>query len=155
MPALGPWDIVLIVAVSLLVTVMAFVKSPRVKAIFFALPIPSTLGMLSLGHPVGAGHILGLPLGYLFVLGIWLLTRKAQLSIILAIAACAVGYLAVGSALSRVLPESGVAFWISLAAVSSTGLLLFLLLPHRVEPGHRSPMPALLFGHSHGRLPSS
>ena len=46
-----------------------------------------------------------------------------------------------GATLARVLPRTDAAFWTAAALVFSIAVSLHLILPHRTEPGHRTPLP--------------
>ena len=48
----GPWDVVLIAAVTLLAGVIAYVYQPRWKALILSLPVPFTLASLSVARPI-------------------------------------------------------------------------------------------------------
>lgn len=138
---IGLWDIILIVGVSLQATAMAYIFSPRWKALLYSLPIPFTLASMSLGKPVGVTHVAGL----LVLLGFFHIVRflyqDRNWNIVLSTVVGAISYTLIGAGLARVLPQGPWAFWITVMLCGAVGLTLFLKLPHRSEPGHRSPLP--------------
>lgn len=135
------WDGVLMLAVAIQATAFAYVPSPRVKAVLYSIPVPFTLASLSLGLPVDVTHVLGLPLVFLYTNGVRWLHVGARVPIVAAIAACALGHCAIGMVLSRIVPQTEMAFWIAMAGVVGVSVWLFATMPHRHEPAHRSPLP--------------
>ena len=61
--------------------------------------------------------------------------------IVLAIVLSAAGYCLVGGLLAAVVPDNGTVFWSIAVLTFGLGVGLHLVLPHRQEPGHRSPLP--------------
>ena len=139
--ALSPWDIVLLLAVSVMGTALSYVRAPRWKAIIFSLPVPFTLVSLSLGTPVGVYPVLGLGVLLLFTHGVRWLHRNARWPIVPAIVGPAIGYCLLSAGLIHVVPDSEAAFWTALAAMCLLSVLFYRLLPYRAEPGHRGPLP--------------
>ena len=137
----GFWDVALIVGVSLQTTLLAFVRSPRLKAFLYSFPVPFTIANLALGRPVGASHMVGYLNLLLFMNMVRWLHVGLRLAIVASIVASAAIYCLVGVALNAVLPLTAPAFWAAFAAVAATGIVLARLLPHRAEPGHRSDLP--------------
>jgi hypothetical protein len=137
----GPWDWVLIVAVSIQGTVLAYVPDPKWKAFLLSLPFPFTIAYLSLGHPVDVTNLAGLLLLLLFINGVRVLHYQLRWSITPAIVASVVGYCLPGSFLARVLPKSEASFWIAAAIVLSVGWVLLKATPYRAEPANKSLLP--------------
>ena len=48
---------------------------------------------------------------------------------------------AVGAALAPVTPHTDTAFWAAAGVVAAAALGLYVAMPYRAEPGHRSPLP--------------
>jgi hypothetical protein len=135
------WDAILLVAVSLMGTAVAYVHHPRRKALILSLPIPFTAVVLSQGHGVNATHVLGLLLLLLYTYGVRFLYVKLRLPIVLSIALSAGGYAVAGVVLARHVPATPAAFWIAAGAVFLLAAVLHGFVPHREEPGHRTPLP--------------
>lgn len=135
------FDIVLILGVSTLVTVIAFVHQPRVKALVFSFPIPFSLANLALGQPVGAGHAIGLLNLLLFLNLVRWLHASSRISIVPAIAVSACAYVVVGAVFNRFLVETPASFWASFGAVVAVAVYLLVIMRPRIEPGHRSDLP--------------
>jgi hypothetical protein len=139
--ALDLLDSVLILGVACLVTVIAFVDQPRVKALIFSFPIPFSLANLSLGTPIGAAHAVGLLNLLLFVnLARWLHVG-ARVPIVPTIVLSAGAYIGIAAALNPVIPDTAPAFWVAYSVVVATGVTLLFALPDRSEPRHRSELP--------------
>jgi hypothetical protein len=138
---LNIWDVVLLVAVSLMSTVLAYVRSPRVKALVFGLPIPFTLAALSLNQEVDATYAMGLLMLLVYVHGVRVLHRMCRWPIALAIVVSALGIGLFSAGLARVLPASDYVFWLSLLSAVLLAVTLFVLVPRRFEPSHRTSMP--------------
>jgi hypothetical protein len=134
-------DVLLIVGVSSLVTVIAFVDRPRVKALIFSFPIPFSLANLSLGRPIGAGHAAGLLNLLLFLNLVRWLHVRFRVPIVPTIALAAAVYIGIGGVLNRLIPGTATAFWLTFAVVIAVAILLLILMQVRVEPGHRSELP--------------
>lgn len=144
LPELGPWDAILVLGVSLQSTLIAFVPHPRWKALLYSFPVPFTIANLALGLPVGVSHMAGLLNLLLFMNMVRWLHVGLRKPIVPSIAASALTYVAIGSALNAVLPRGAAPFWSAYALVTALGLTLVLRLRHRVEPAHRSPLPVPL-----------
>jgi len=138
---IGPWDVALLLVVSTQATALAYLHDPRWKALLYAMPIPFTMGSLALGGTIGTSRILGLVLVLIYVNAVRWLHRGARVPIIMAIALCSLAYGAVAAAMVRVLPVHEMAFWIALAGMFVLAGAIYLRLPHKAEPGHRSPLP--------------
>ena len=142
--SLNNWDFVLIAAVSVQATALAYVRHPRWKAFLLSLPIPFTLASLSLGVRVDVTNVMGLPLLMVYTCGVYALHLNLRVPIIAAIAICALGYCGLASLLAPVMPTGEAAFWAIAVAVFLSGALLYRLMPPRDEPGHRSPLPVFV-----------
>lgn len=138
------WDIILIVAVSLQATVMAYLPLPRLKAFAYVLPVPFTIASLALGRTIDATNVLGVLLLFAYIQGVRLLHRRLRLPIVPAIAVAALSYTAIGWLLAPVVPPSGTAFWVLAALTLLISLGLYRLLPFRDEPSHRTTLPVYI-----------
>lgn len=137
----GYWDIVLIVGVSMQATAMAYIYHPRWKALLYSLPIPFTLASMSLGEPVGVTHVAGLLVLLSFFNIVRYLYQNRGWNIVVSIVVGALSYTVLGTLLARVLPHGKWAFWTMVSVCGVVGMMLFIKLPRRAEPGHRSPLP--------------
>ena len=137
----GGWDYALMLAVAVQATVLAYVRSPRMKAILYSIPIPFTLASLSLGRPVDVTHVLGLPLVFLYTNGVRWLHVGLRVPIVLAILAGALAQCVIGATVSHWVPVTETAFWVAMAAVMAFSVWQYIAMPHRHEPDHRSPLP--------------
>ena len=136
------WDGVLVAAVATQATVLAYIYRPRWKALMLNLPIPFTLATLALGRRVDVTNVAGLVVLLGFTYAVWLLHGRRRWNIALSIVLSASGYCVVGGALAYLLTGAGdAAFWIGAALAVALAAVLFLGVPPREEPGHRSPLP--------------
>ena len=142
--SIGIWDVILLLAVSAHATLLAYIHHPRLKALVYVLPIPFTLATLALGRPVGSSHALGLLLLPLYPNGVRWLHVNARLPIVAAIALTAGSYGVTGALLVRTVPATAITFWAALGCALAVAVSLELLLPHRDERGHRSPLPVFV-----------
>lgn len=138
---IGTWDIILIAAVSVMDTALAYVRAPRWKALFISLPIPFTISTLALGQPIAASNASGLIVLFFYTQAVRLLYTRVKLPIVLAIVLSALGYIGVGAALAPVIPKNDWTFYITIVLAFTMGVLCYRLLPHRVEPSQRSLLP--------------
>jgi hypothetical protein len=144
LPTFTAYDIVLIVAVSIHATVLAYLSQPRWKAFLLTLPIPFTLASLSLGVRVSTSNLSGLVLLLGYTYGVYYLHARRRVPIVACIALCAVGYCVVGALVAPWLPNSEAAFWGLASAILVLAVLLYRVMPHLPEPSHRSPLPVYL-----------
>lgn len=135
-------DTLLVAAVTVQATTLAYLKQPRWKGFMLSLPVPFTLMVLASGRPVDATNVLGLVLLLLFTHGVRWLHQGFRLPIIPAILLSALGYCLLGSLAAPLLPKTGAAFWTAWAFVVLLGAVLILQLPERSEPEYRTQLPA-------------
>jgi hypothetical protein len=116
---------------------IAYVRSPRAKALIYSLPVPFSCAYLATGLAINATHITGLMLvvGYNWL--VYTLVR-AKMPLVAAIVAGAGAYFG-GAMLLRPLSQTGSAALWWAAAIGLAGWFsgVFLYRP-REEPGHRS-----------------
>jgi hypothetical protein len=132
---------VLLVGVSAQATAIAYIYRPRLKALLYSVPLPFTLATMALGQGVESTNVCGLVLLLGYAHGIRFLHRCLGVHIVASIALCALAYAGAATALVPWLPQTSGAFWAGCGAAMALGLALFLLLPDRPEPGHRTPLP--------------
>ncbi len=137
----GPWDVVMVVAVTILGTFIAYLRRPVLKAFVLSLPIPFTTACLALGKPVGVSNSFGLLalLGFIHLVRVLHLRFKVPISASIAISTVAYGLL--GAFFSRTLPNTEIFFWQCEIAVLIVAITLYFGTPRRDEPSHRSLMP--------------
>ncbi len=140
MIALGFWDIVLLVVVSLQATLLAYLSHPRWKALILALPIPFTLAALAVGAPVNAANVVALNVLLAFTHAVRLLHDKVRMPIVPAIVLSAAGYIAAGALLKSVIPATDLAFWLSCVLTLGIAAATHHLFKRGDEPDHRSPL---------------
>jgi len=138
--ALGAWDIVLLVVVSLQATLLAYLDHPRWKALILALPIPFTLAALAVGAPVNATNVAALNVLLAFIHAVRLLHDKARVPIVPSIAVSAAGYCVAGALLKSVIPATDLAFWIACVLTLGVAVATHAVFRRGDEPDHRSPL---------------
>jgi len=136
----GVWDAVLLAAVTVQATAIAYVHSPRWKVLLLSFPLPFTLASLALARPVGATHAAGVTLMLLYTHGVRLLHYWARAPIVGAIAISAAAYCLAAAALTRVIPATDTVFWVAVAVAFATAAAMLLWTARRDEPGHRTPL---------------
>jgi len=139
--SLNLWDLLLVIAISVQATILAYLGQPRWKAFMLSLPIPFTLMVLAAGRPIDVTNVLGLFLLLLFTHGVRLLHYELHLPIIPAIVLSALGYCVLGSLAVPFLPRTDAAFWLAWGFVILLGAYLMLRLPERTEPEYRTQLP--------------
>lgn len=135
------WDALLVVVVSLQATALAYLHSPRWKALAVTFPFPFTTIVLSMDRPLGAAHMLALLLIFLFTQCVRLVHQRARIPIVPAIVLGTLTYAGLGWLGARWVPNTAVAFWLASALVISLGSIAYWQMPGRTEPGHRTPLP--------------
>ena len=138
---LSPADIALVLVVTAQAALMAYVHSPRLKALIYTLPLPFTAATLSVGKPVDATNVWGWAALFAYVWLARFLYLRCRVPILAAIVGSAVTYVLLGWAIARSVGPSDWAFWLAAGAVWCAALALAMVLPPREEPGHRSALP--------------
>jgi hypothetical protein len=137
----GVYDILLMIVVVLMIVGVSYLKHPRWKAFIMLLPLPSTVATLSLGKPVDASFLIGLPLVMLFFCFIYFLYKKLGVNIVIAIIISTISYGLTGILILPFLSTSPLVFWIIFLFVISFGVVLYNFMPEPNETGHRTMLP--------------
>ncbi|MHC4871095.1 MAG: hypothetical protein ACYTFY_04555 [Planctomycetota bacterium] len=138
---LGLWDVLLITVVPIHATATAYLYKPKHKALLLCLPIPFTLAVLAVGKEMDAANVTGIILYAGFCYAVYLLHKVAKLPIVASIALSALAYGISGSLLLPFVERTETFFWGAAAACFSVALVLYLTIPFKDEPGHKSPLP--------------
>lgn len=126
--------------VSLQVTAIAYLHAPRWKALILGLPFPFTTIVLTTSRPVDVTNVLGLVVFLCYLHGVRLLHQRLRLPIVPAIGLGLAGYCGLSAVAIAAVPNTLTTFWVAAVATAILGLVLYLALPHRQEPGHRTPL---------------
>jgi hypothetical protein len=140
----GPWDLALIAVVSIMVTVIAYVRSPEWKAFVLLLPIPFTMAVMAVGKPVDATNVVGLVFLYVYMWSVRVLCYTLRLPILLAIMIAASLYCGASGVSLPLIPTTDRSFWISAVVVLAFAAAVAYGQSARIEQGHRSPLPLWL-----------
>ena len=143
-PELTTQDWVLIVAVTCQATIFAYVHHPVWKAFMLSLPIPFTIAMLAVGHPLDVTNIAGFGLLMIFYPLVRTAYRRWRWPILAAIMLALCAYIMIASFLSAEMPRTKSFFWFASAFVFGAALAQYKLLPRQKEEGYRSPMSVWL-----------
>lgn len=135
------WDVLLILAVTGMVLVMAVIRAPHRKALVLTVPVPFTLASFAVAEPVGVSHVAALPLLFGYTVVTWWLHRRKGVPVVLAAAVSATGYVAIGALARPHLPASDAWFWTVLAFVLVLGVALRSALPELGEQPRPDPLP--------------
>jgi len=141
---IGVWDILLVLAVILQATAMAYVYQPKWKAFLLTVPIPFTFATMAVGRNIDVTNVAGLLLLLIFTHAVRILHYEIKVPIVAAIAGASVMYCLIGSILAPLLPRTSAAFWTALSIILILAFFLWCVTAHRIEPGHRSPLPIWL-----------
>jgi len=137
----SPWDIVLVVVVTVQATALAYMRQPRMKAFLLSLPLPFTIIALAMNRPIDATNVMGLVLLLLFTHAVRILHQNFRVPIIPTICLSALGYALIGSLAAPLLPKTAAAFWLAVAFTAALGLFLYLRMPERTEREYRTQLP--------------
>jgi hypothetical protein len=129
------------VVVAAQVTAIAYLYHPKWKAIILTLPLPFTASTMAVGAGVDVYSVTALMLWSCFMLAVWLLYKRFNVHILLAVVAAALVYAASAFALRSVLPRTEAAFWVACAVGCGLALLLYRRMPYREELGQRANLP--------------
>jgi len=136
-----PADIALVLVVTTMGVVVAYLRNPEHKAHVLMLPVPFTLTTLALGRPIDCINILAIAGNFGYTILVWLLHERLRLPILAAIAVSVSGYCLLGAALVQGGPAGGTAFWTALVATLIAGAMILASLPDREGRHHRTPLP--------------
>ncbi len=142
----GYWDLALLLVVTAQATALAYLRQPRLKALLLCFPFPFSLAYLSLGQPVDATNVVGMPLLLVFFHTVRWLHVDRRWPIVLSILMATLWYSLLGLLLARALPAGDDAFWVAWATVMPLSVVALRLHEHRAEPAHRSPLPVYIKG---------
>jgi hypothetical protein len=137
---IGMWDWVMLVGVSSLATVLAYVKSPTTKAAIAMFPVPFTLASLALGRPVSLSNVVAVPTLVLYYIIARTLYSRARWPIVLAIMGAMVSYAAIAMVLVGILPSGELSFWVTLVIVWLAGYIAHRTLPRPEIVEYRSTL---------------
>jgi hypothetical protein len=138
---LNPYDILLVIVVSIQAVSLAYMRQPRWKAFLLSLPVPFTLMTLAIGSPIDATNILGLFFLLLFTHGVRVFYKNLGIPIIPAITLAALIYCLLSSLVVPILPRTDTAFWLAWVFTVSLGAFLYLWIPERDEIAYRTELP--------------
>ena len=142
--AVNGFDLALLIAVAFQVTAIAYLHTPRLKALVLGLPFPFTLISLSLGRPVDTTNLLGVAAIYAYMYVVRVLHQRAGVPIIVAIVLGVGTYVGLGKILLEITPATDTTFWLLGILLLAAGALLHHRLSFHSEPGHRTPLPVWL-----------
>jgi hypothetical protein len=89
-------NIILALGVTITVLAISAVKSPKLKAAIYSLPIPISIILLGTGGDINITHIVGLVLVLIFFIGTFILHKLIKVPIILAIILSTLIYILLG-----------------------------------------------------------
>jgi hypothetical protein len=151
MPALGVsliptpyvWLSILLPAavLTVFVSAIAYIHSPRMKTLVFSLPVPFTCAYLATGMQINATHLTGLVFVTLYHWIVYLIYKRLGLPLWLGIAVGAVTYLASGIAIAAIPGVTKCPVLIMLGIVFVLWAIASWLYHPIHEPGHRSRAP--------------
>lgn len=135
------WDWVLMGAVTVQAAAVAYIHSPRWKALVMFLPVPYPLTVMAVGKPVDATNVAGMGLLYVYARVVRLFYYRWRIPIIPAIVLAAAVYCAGGAVLSLLIPRTPAAFWAACGLAAAFTVFLLYHEKPRPEKGHRTPLP--------------
>lgn len=138
------WDVLLLVAVTALVTAIAYLRHPLWKAFMLSFPLPFTIAVLAVGKPIGASNVAALGLLLLYTYSVYLLRNRLNLPVLPAILLSAGGYCLLGYWLKGLIPDTEQAFWLAVALIAALAAWLRFAMPVRSEPSYRATLPLVL-----------
>lgn len=138
---IGGWDIALILIVSMQATLLAYLYSPKLKALLLALPFPFTLATMAVGRQIDATNVLGMLLLLSYTYGVTLLHYCCQIPIFLSIGISVAGYCLIGSFVAPSIGTGSFSFWLACLGVGLVGFVISRIAPAPEEEGSRCPCP--------------
>ena len=135
------WDILLLIAISILTTLVAYLNHPRWKALMLSLPIPFTLVFLSLNRSIDATNVAAMLILLLYTHSVRILYYTFKLPIVFSILISVALYIGSGTMLTRIIPRTDTAFWILLFCIFLIALVIRRFELVREESPHRSTLP--------------
>ncbi|NRA39702.1 MAG: hypothetical protein HRU15_16285 [Planctomycetes bacterium] len=137
----GLWEILLMLSVTSLASIVAYIHNPRYKAMLLLFPFPFTCAFISLGEPINATHMMGAFGMYAYWFTVYTAHKKFHLPIILSIGVGVLVYCGAALALAHSVPRTDSAFIIATCSIVIVVIILHIFLPYKVEGGHKTPLP--------------
>ncbi len=143
---LTAYDVLLLVAVTALGTLSAYIKDPQVKAGMATIPVPFSCAWLAVGAPVDSSNALGqfLIVGYGQL--VRLLHDRYRVPIVPAIGLAIAAYALMGAWLFRHVPHSEALFWSLHALAIVAGWWLFHSQDYSAGVSYKTPLPVPVKG---------
>ena len=138
---MSAWDVVLVAAVTGMVTVMAVLREPSRKAWVLAFPVPFTLAAMAVGTRLDATHVVATGATFLYTFLVWFVATRLRIHLVLAIGAAVAAFLGTATVANAVLPRGDAAFWWAVAVVTAAGTALHRSLPVREELPRTRDLP--------------
>lgn len=138
------WDFILVIVVTVQAGILAYVSDPKKKSLILTFPFPFTLATISLGGIINATNVIGLINLVFFTYGVWFFYTRLSLNIVFSIVFFAIVYCIIGVFLSKILPATELAFWVSALAVIILALCLALFTGCVSEKPYRTNLPVLV-----------
>jgi hypothetical protein len=142
--AMSAADLGLIVSVTAMACAVAYLRQPRLKAFLISIPLPFTLAMLASSRPVDITHVAALLNLMMFAHVVRWLYLSWRIVIGASIVLAALAYVGLGLLMTHTAPTHALAFWGALAATAVISAAVLAMMPPRVEPEHRTPLPLWL-----------
>ncbi|MDD5597492.1 MAG: hypothetical protein PHV82_06080 [Victivallaceae bacterium] len=137
------WDISLIIAVSAMGAILAFLKKPEHKALIWNFPVPFTLACLALGKPINETHVLGLVLLTVYTFAVYCLHVFYRMNIVLSIVISVILYCVLAGIVKQC-PQNNYLFWSLCFLLAVFAAMLLALIPDKPEPESRTQLPVLI-----------
>lgn len=138
------YDWLLVIVVSALGTISAYLKDPQLKAVTATIPIPCGFAYIAVGLPMGASNAISGFMCLLYVHIVRILHYKAKVPIVLSIIAGLAFFVCLGTFLMPRVPDSE-AFFIGVCIFDCIlGILLFQTQTYKPGVRYKTPLPVYI-----------
>ncbi|MBP5247101.1 MAG: hypothetical protein J6Z31_04515 [Fibrobacter sp.] len=138
------YDWLLVIVVTALGTLSAYLKDPQLKAVTATIPIPCGFAYIAVGLPMGAANAIAGFMCLLYVHIVRFLHYKVKVPIVLSIAAGLAFFIALGTYLMPRVPDSE-AFFIGVCIFDCLlGIFLFQMQSYKPGVHYKTPLPVYI-----------
>lgn len=140
----GFYDWLLVFMVTALGVFSAYTKDPQLKAVAATIPIPCGFAYIAVGLPMGTANAISGFMCLLYVHIVRILHYKVKVPIIPSIAAGLAFFVALGTFLMPIVPDTDIAFLAVCAFDFTVGVVLFQKQKYKSGVRYKTPLPVYI-----------
>lgn len=138
------YDWLLIITVTFLGTISAYLKDPQLKAVTATIPIPCGFAYIAVGLPMGAANAISGFMCLLYVHQVRILHYKFKVNIIVSIIISLFCFIALGAFLMPIIPNTDLCFLSACIFDLIVGVILFQTQHYKSGVRYKTPLPVYI-----------